>query len=106
MARQISIVHDGEGPPTRGLNPIRKRMEQAKREALEAELGKGESWAAKVINNQCGVTLDDLPAFLEALGLKVVDRAKTCIDPELAHAYETIVRRLTRERCLLAEDSE
>lgn len=87
-------------------NPLRKRLENAKREALEAQLGKGESWCTKLLNNESGVRLDDVPALLDALHLKLVDKAKMCVTEELARSYESIVRAATQGRSLLFEDAE
>lgn len=61
-------------------NPLRDRLAKAKREAVEAALGKGESWATKVLNGESGVRLDDLPALLLTLGLKIVGVEKVCVE--------------------------
>ena len=87
-------------------NPLRDRLTKAKREAVEAAMGKGESWATKLINNESGVRLDDLPALLQTLGLKIVDASKRCVDPEMLRSYETIARKAMLERSLLDEDAE
>lgn len=44
--------------------------------------------------------------LLKALGLKSVDAAKVCIDPDMARAYEIIVRKATREHDLIWDDAE
>lgn len=92
--------------PEQVRNAIRKRLENVKREAVESAMGKGESWVTKLLSGDSGVKLDDLPALLSALGLKVVSVEKMCVDPELAKSYESIVRAATAGRSLLFEDAE
>lgn len=92
--------------PERARNPLRERLQDAKREAVESALGKGESWCTKLLAGESGVRLDDLPALLAFLGLKIVSGHKVCVDPEIAHAYEVIVARATQARQLLEEDAE
>lgn len=85
---------------------IRERLRNIKHAAIGVALGKSEDWARKVLDDESGVRLEDLPKLLDALELKVVDRAKVCIHPDLARAYETIVRRATADHELLWEDAE
>lgn len=92
--------------PERGRNPLRERLQDAKREAVELALGKGESWCNKVLAGDSGVRLDDLPSLLAFLNLKLVSSHKVCVDPEIARAYEVIVARATQARQLLEEDAE
>lgn len=87
-------------------NPVRDRLAKAKREAIESAMGKGESWATKLVNGESGVRLDDIPLLLSVLNLKCVDKSRVCIDPELARSYETIARKAMRERSLFEEDAE
>lgn len=109
---QASIVREVGAFPNSGIaaesprNQVLERLRDAKREAIEAELGKGESWATKLINGESGVRLADLPALLTALGLKVVGAQKICVNPDIARAYEVIVARATQARQLLEEDAE
>ena len=85
---------------------VRERLASAKSEWLAGCMEKDDSWVRKLRNGECGILLSDLPALLSALGLKVVDGKKVCIDPEIAKSYEVIVRRMTAERSLLMEDAE
>lgn len=85
---------------------VRELLGKAKREAIEDQLGKGESWCTKLLNNGAGVTIDDIELLADALGLKLVDKSKVCVNPKLAQAYEEIVRKATQERSLLFEDAE
>jgi len=87
-------------------NDLRKRLEAAKREYIEALLGKGESWLTKVLNNQAGVMLDDIPTLLDAIALKTVGKEKVCFDPQTARAYEHLLGVAMANRSLLFEDAE
>lgn len=85
---------------------VRERLVNAKSEWLAAAMNKDDSWVRKLRNGECGVLISDLPMLLYSLGLKVVDRSRVCIDPEIARAYETIARRMVAERSLLVDDAE
>ncbi len=74
--------------PKRGI--VRERFEDFKDSALDAAMGKGDSWAKKVGYGNSGVLLDDIPKLLDALGLKVVDKSKVCVDRAVHEAYKTI----------------
>jgi hypothetical protein len=79
---------------------------QASREAVQESLGKGSTWCRDVLNGEAGIRLDDLPAFARALGVKWVSAEKVCVDPDIAKAYDAIVRKKTTERSLLFDDAE
>lgn len=94
--------------PTARRKPgtVSERMREWKASALGAAMGKSEDWSRKLLDGDAGVRLEDLPQLLEVLGLKLVDKSKVCIDPALARAYETIVRKAVREHELIWEDAE
>jgi hypothetical protein len=81
----------------RAPNTIRERFAREKDSVIENALGKQESWAKKVQAGQSGVLLDDLPRLLAALGLKVVDRSKVCVDREVYDAYKTLAGKAITE---------
>lgn len=85
---------------------MRERLRNWKGIAFGCAIGKSEDWARKVLDGDSGIRLDDLPQVLAALNLKIVDATKVCIDPALARAYETIVRKATREHELIWDDAE
>lgn len=85
---------------------VAERMRNYKGAALGLTMGKSEDWARKILDGDSGVRLEDLPALLAALNLKVVDATKVSIDPDLARAYETIVRKATRCHELIWDDAE
>ena len=92
--------------PIRRGGVLRERLMRGKREAIDAAMEHGESWTTKVINGQQGVMLDDIPALLLHLSLKVVDIDRVCVSRDLAEAYEVIVRHATSARSLLFDDPE
>lgn len=111
MAESSTPVQSGALPilgvaGERAGKPVADALRNANRAAIENALGKQESWVRKVINGECGVMLDDIDALLDALDKKAVSKGKMCIDPELARAYEHIVKASTANRSLLFEDSE
>lgn len=85
---------------------LRERLGNAKSEWLAGVLDKDDSWVRKLRNGECGILISDVPALLSALGIKMVDQRKVCVDPEMAKAYEVIARRMLAERSLLMEDAE
>ena len=100
----VSTLTDSVARPIKGI--VRERLERTKRESVESALGKGESWVTKLLNNGSGICVDDLPLLLDFLGLKVVDKSKVCVDPEIAHAYDVIVRKKLESHSLLYDDAE
>ena len=76
---------------------IRERFLKAKDSVIENALGKQESWAKKVSAGQSGVLLDDISKLLAALGLKVVDQSKVCVNREVYEAYKTLAGKAITE---------
>lgn len=86
---------------------VRARLLKAKRESVDAAMGKCDSWCTKFINGELGVRLDDLPLLLHALNLKPVDLGLECVDPATVRAHDHLLRiALARGSLLLAEGSE
>lgn len=95
MAADPTSATAPESRPKRGV--VRERFEEMKDAALDAAMGKGESWAKKVGYGTSGVLLDDLPRLLDALGLKTVDKGKVCVDREVYEAYKTLAGKAITE---------
>jgi hypothetical protein len=87
---------------------VANALRNAKREAVEEAMGKGDTWCRSIINGDAGVKPADLDDLLDALGLKAVSRHKRCVDPDLLASYETIVRRVIANAgaSLFDEDAE
>lgn len=95
--------------PPRGTKrgAVRDRLKEAKLASVDSAVGKGDSWAKKVLAGDNGVMLDDMEPFLAALGLKIVDASKVCVDRATAQAYETIAKRaMAKESTLIWDDAE
>lgn len=69
---------------------VGERLRSAKRTAIADLVGKSDSWVDKVINSESGVMLVDMPALLDALGLKAVDKAKVCVDKDIYMSLKNI----------------
>jgi hypothetical protein len=80
----------------RTRNLIEVRLLGAKRAALDVEMGKGAGWAQKIVEGKSGVTIEDMPAFLSALGLRVVDANHVPVDRSVLEAYEVIIAAAAR----------
>lgn len=87
-------------------NTLRKRLETAKRDAMDEAMGKGESWTRKVLNDGVGVPLDDFPRLIALVGLKLVSVEKVCVDREVAEAMNTMHRKLAPHVPKLLWDDE
>jgi hypothetical protein len=82
-----SFPNSGMTGERRG-NVIRRRFDEAKDAYIESAMGKQESWAKKVGNKTSGVMLDDIERLVDALGLKLVDKGKVCVDRAVHEAYK------------------
>lgn len=51
---------------------VGERLRNAKAAVVADALGKSDSWVDKVRNGESGILIHDIPALLEALGLKCV----------------------------------
>lgn len=69
---------------------VAERLRNAKAAAVADALGKSDSWVDKVRNGESGVLIHDLPALLDALGLKVVVSSKVCVDRDIYVSLRTI----------------
>lgn len=88
MAADLTPVPVPNPIPKKGI--LRERFEEMKDAALDAAMGKGESWAKKFGYGSSGILLDDIPRLVDALGLKLVDKSKVCVDRNVYEAYKTL----------------
>jgi len=88
MTADVTDFPAPESRPKRGA--LRERFEEMKDAALDAAMGKGESWAKKVGYGTSGILLDDVPRLIDVLGLKLVDKSKVCVDRNVYEAYKTL----------------
>jgi hypothetical protein len=69
---------------------VGERLRNVKAAAVADALGKSDSWVDKVRNGESGILIHDIPALLEALGLKCVGREKVCVDRDVYVSLRTI----------------
>lgn len=69
---------------------LRERFDSEKDSVIESALGKSESWAKKVGSGASGVMLDDIEKLIHALGLRLVDKTKVCVDRGVYESYRTL----------------
>jgi hypothetical protein len=100
----LSFPTSGMAPSER--NVVVERLRAVKRSAVDAAMGRGESWTTKVLNLESGVLVSDMPRFLAALGLKAVPIEHIHVDPAVAQAYETLVAKAVQSTSLLLGKAE
>jgi hypothetical protein len=62
---------------------ILQRLASVKNEEVGRAIGKDHSTVSRISSGEAGVKLNDIEGFLSALGLKVVDVNKCCVDREV-----------------------
>ncbi len=89
------------------VGKLRKALQAMKKDALSESLEEDATWAGKVESGVVGVKLDKIPKLLDALGFKIVSKAKVCVDRETYDAIMTIHAKLApRVPQLVWEDAE
>lgn len=88
------------------VSVIADRLRNAKGMALSSALGKSDSWARKVLDGESGVLLDDLPALLKELGLRVVGVDRVCVPKDEYLAYRALAAQYLKQPQTLVEDWE
>lgn len=67
------------------------RLASVKNEEVGKAIGKDHSTISRIGSGEAGIKLDDLHGFLSALGLKVVDSNKCCVDRAVWESYKTLI---------------
>lgn len=75
------------------LQVILQRVAAVKNEAVAQAIGKDESTVSRIVSGESGIRLEALHPFLAALGLKVVDAKRICIDVEKYNAMLVLAQR-------------
>lgn len=92
--RDPASPRNGEsGEPSGMAGLLHRRFHEAKKAYIDAAMGKAETWARSIGDGTSGVKLTDIPKFLKALGLKLVDERKCVVDREVYEAYKTLARQ-------------
>ena len=75
---------------------------------LGAAIEKDESTASRVRSGEAKLTLEEFSKLLTAIGCKVVDKSKVCVDPQVFESVVHINMRAMRNeqtvRALLTDD--
>ena len=75
---------------------------------LGAAIEKDESTASRVRSGEAKLTLEEFAKLLTAIGCKVVDKSKVCVDPQVFESVVHINMRAMRNeqtvRALLTDD--
>jgi hypothetical protein len=89
------------------VGKLRKALQAVKKDALSESLQEDATWAGKVESGVIGVKLERIPALLDALGYKIVSKAKICVDADVYAAVMTIHAKLApKVPQLVWEDAE
>ena len=103
MNASCAATHSESRP---SASVIEERMRNSKGAALSAALGKSDSWARKVLDKECGVTIDDMPRLLKELGLRVVGVDRVCVPRDEYQAYRALAAQYLKQPQRREEDWE
>jgi hypothetical protein len=81
------------------------RLRNCKRESVQKELGKGETWVRDILDGSSGVKLEDIDRLDAALGIKSVDQSKYCVDRDMYESYKRIAAKAINAPRVLEWDS-
>jgi hypothetical protein len=96
-------------PPASARNFVQdvlQRLARVKNTAVAQAIGKDESQVSRIVSGESGIKLADLHPFLAALGLKVVDTRRVCVDREVYESFKTIATKALVEPKSLDWDAE
>ena len=79
------------------MGVVRERLGAHNSTYIAEAMGKDDSWARKIRNQECGVLISDFEQLLNAIGLKVVEKDKTVIDCNELYAYEVLAGKWLEE---------
>lgn len=75
------------------MQDILQRHARVKNSTIAEAIGVDESTVSRVASGQAGVKLTDLQAYLRALGLKIVDAGRVCVDRDVYESYKTLATK-------------
>lgn len=75
------------------VQDVLQRLARVKNAAVAQAIGKDESQVSRIAAGDLGVKLADLQPFLAALGLKVVDCNRVCVDRDVYESFKTIATK-------------
>jgi hypothetical protein len=79
---------------TRKLSQVlMQRLAAVKNTTVAQAIRKDESTVSRIVSGETGIKLDDLQAFLDSLGYKVVDKNRVCVDAEEFRSYRLLATK-------------
>ena len=95
-------------PATKLLQAILRRLARLPLAEIASAIEKDESTASRLRSGESKLTVGEFAALLAAIGCKVVDNKKVCVDPEVFESVVHINMRAMRNeqtvRALLVDD--
>ncbi len=95
-------------PSRRIAQAILRRLAKLPLAEISAAIEKDESTASRVRSGESKLTLDEFARLLAAIGYKLVDQNKVCVDPQVFEGVVQINMRAMRNeqtvRALLTDD--
>ncbi len=86
---------------------IMRRLAQVKNLRVAEAIGKDESTISRIASNEAGVRLNDMYAFFDVLGLKLVDSGQISVDRKIYESYKILAAAaLNAPETLSFEDIE
>jgi hypothetical protein len=95
-------------PSRKTLQAILRRLARLPLAEIGAAIEKDESTASRLRSGEARLTVEEFAKLLAAIGCKVVDQTKKCVDPEIFESLIHINMRAMRNehtvRALLTDD--
>jgi transcriptional regulator with XRE-family HTH domain len=95
-------------PSRKALQAILRRLARMSLSEIAAAIQKDESTASRLRSGEAKLTVEEFAALIAAIGCKLVDQRKTCVDPEVFESVVHINMRAMRNeqtvRALLTDD--
>ena len=69
------------------------KLAAVKNSTVAIAIKKDESTVSRIVSGETGIKLDDLQAFLDSLGYKVVDKNRVCVDAAEYQSYRLLATK-------------
>ncbi len=88
-----SVSGSASQTPRKLAQVLLHKLAAVKNSTVAIAIKKDESTISRIVNGETGVKLDDIQAFLDALGLKVVDKNRVCVDAAEYQSYRLLATK-------------
>lgn len=103
-----SVLPFPSEPSRKTLQAILRRLARMPLAEIASAIEKDESTASRLRSGEAKLTVEEFAKLLAAIGCKVVDQQKKCVDPEIFESLVHINMRAMRNeqtvRALLTDD--